>query len=216
MLASSWFTTWLVLVLASSRFTRGLCLCLRRPGSHVAYACVVPVHTWLMLVLASSRFTRGLCLCLRRPRSHVAYACACVVPVHTWLVLMLVSSRFTRGLCLRRTCNCTVSYCTVPVSVPTFTVKCPRKEPVQPRPNVITGEDFDCMTTASLSPKATHKQENKRANKILLMVTQSTIWAIRKVSWGPANLSKECDACKASTKWVGGGEGVGGRERERG
>ena len=62
--------TWLMLVLASSRFTRGLCLCLRRPGSHVAYACacacVVPVHTWLMLVLASSRFTRGLCLCLRR------------------------------------------------------------------------------------------------------------------------------------------------------
>ena len=30
----------LALVLASSRFTRGLCLCLRRPGSHVAYACV--------------------------------------------------------------------------------------------------------------------------------------------------------------------------------
>ena len=30
-------------------------LCLRRPCSHVAYACacVVPVHTWLMLVLAS-------------------------------------------------------------------------------------------------------------------------------------------------------------------
>ena len=38
----------LVLVLASSRFTRGLCLCLRRPGSQVAYArawaCVARVN----------------------------------------------------------------------------------------------------------------------------------------------------------------------------
>ena len=66
--------------IARSFFLR---LCLRLPGSHVAYACVcaracacVPVHTWLMLVfvlvlvLASFRFTRGLCLrlclCLRR------------------------------------------------------------------------------------------------------------------------------------------------------
>ena len=84
-------------------------VCLRRPGSHVAYACacVVPVRTWLMLVLASSRFARGLCLCLRRPGSHVAYACACIVPVRTWLMLVLASSRFARGLCLclHRTCK---------------------------------------------------------------------------------------------------------------
>ena len=79
----------LTLVLASSWFTLGLCsclrLCLRRPGSHVAYACarayacacIVPVHTWLMLVLtlvlASSQFTHGLCLCL--------CLCVCIIRV---------------------------------------------------------------------------------------------------------------------------------------